>query len=106
MSRTLLRGGSILTLDPVLGDIEGGDLLIEDDEIREVGRNVRAPGAESVDAGGFHHYAGFRERPPAHLADGYPRDRPATGRWWNTFDRCTRASAPGSSRKTYISRTS
>ena len=25
---TLLRGGSILTLDPVLGDIEGGDLLI------------------------------------------------------------------------------
>ncbi len=59
MKRTLLRGGSILTLDPLLGDIEGGDLLIEDDEIRAVGRNVHAPGAKEVDAGDFIVLPGF-----------------------------------------------
>ena len=59
MGRTLLRGGSLITLNPELGDIECGDLLIEDDEIREVGRNVHAPEAESIDASDFIVMPGF-----------------------------------------------
>ncbi len=53
MRRTLLQGGDVLTLDPALGDIPNGDVLIEDDVIREVGRGVRAPDAERVDARDF-----------------------------------------------------
>ena len=59
MGATLFRGGSILTLDPVLGDIEGGDLLIEDDEIKAVGRNIHVPEAESIDASDFIVIPGF-----------------------------------------------
>ena len=59
MGGTLLRGGSLITLNPELGDIEGGDLLIEDDEIKEIGRNVHAPEAESIDARDFIVMPGF-----------------------------------------------
>ncbi len=31
--RILLRGGHVLTVDPQLGDIPGGDVLIEGDTI-------------------------------------------------------------------------
>ncbi len=53
MGGTLLRGGSLLTLDTTLGDIEDGDLLIEGDEIKAVGHRLHAPGAERVDASDF-----------------------------------------------------
>ena len=45
MARTLIKNGTILTVDPKLGDIERGDILIEGDRIREVGPqpDVRNP---------------------------------------------------------------
>ena len=36
--RILLRGGHVLTVDPQLGDIPGGDVLIEGDTIVRSGR--------------------------------------------------------------------
>ena len=36
--RILLRGGHVLTVDPELGDIAGGDVLIEGDTIAQVGQ--------------------------------------------------------------------
>ena len=33
MARTLVKGGYILSMDPQIGDIEAGDVLIEDDKI-------------------------------------------------------------------------
>jgi len=49
----LIRNGHVMTLDPALGDIEGGDVLIENDRIAAVGRNLPAPaGAEVIDAAG------------------------------------------------------
>ncbi len=53
MTRTLIRGGHLLTLDASLGDLAGGDLLIEDGLIKEVGVNLDAPDApeaEIIDA--------------------------------------------------------
>jgi 5-methylthioadenosine/S-adenosylhomocysteine deaminase len=48
--RVLLRGGHVLTMDPELGDIYGGDVLIEDDRIAGVAPSVDAGDAEIVDA--------------------------------------------------------
>ena len=50
MTRTLIKNGSVVTLDDKLGDIPGGDLLIEDDKIAAVGRNLAADGAAVLDA--------------------------------------------------------
>jgi 5-methylthioadenosine/S-adenosylhomocysteine deaminase len=49
--RILLRGGHVLTIDHQLGDIPGGDILIEGDKIAEVGRNLSTD-AEVIDVAG------------------------------------------------------
>ena len=48
--RTLIKGGYVLTQDPELGEMTGADILIEDDRIAEVGRNLSADGARTIDA--------------------------------------------------------
>jgi 5-methylthioadenosine/S-adenosylhomocysteine deaminase len=49
--RILLKGGHVLTVDPSLGDIDGGDVLIEGDTIAEVGQDLSAD-AEVIDCSG------------------------------------------------------
>jgi len=49
--RILLRGGHVLTVDPVLGDIAGGDVLIEGDTIALVGTDISAD-AQVIDCTG------------------------------------------------------
>ena len=44
--RLLLRGGYVVSLDPEIGDINGGDVLIEGDTIAAVAPNVEATEAE------------------------------------------------------------
>ncbi|MCC6223560.1 MAG: amidohydrolase family protein [Thermoleophilia bacterium] len=48
--RTLLRGGLILSMDPRVGDLHGGDLLIEDDSIAAVGPGLEVSDCEVIDA--------------------------------------------------------
>jgi 5-methylthioadenosine/S-adenosylhomocysteine deaminase len=50
-NRILLRGGHVLTMDPQLGDLPQGDVLIEDDRIAAVEAHIDAD-AEVVDATG------------------------------------------------------
>ena len=50
-NRILLKGGTVVTVDPNLGDISDGDVLIEGDTIAEVGTNLSAD-AEVIDATG------------------------------------------------------
>jgi cytosine/adenosine deaminase-related metal-dependent hydrolase len=50
--RKLLRGGTILTMDPQLGTLRGADLLIEDDVIVAVAPSIPVDDAEIVDATG------------------------------------------------------
>lgn len=50
--RKLLRGGFVLTVDDDLGDLANADVLIEDDRIVEVGRDLGVEDAEVVDARG------------------------------------------------------
>ena len=48
--RILLKGGTIISLDPQIGDLAVGDVLIQGKTISAVGRNLTAPGAEVIDA--------------------------------------------------------
>ncbi|MXR20469.1 amidohydrolase family protein [Halobacterium bonnevillei] len=50
MSQTIIRGGTIVSLDPDVGEIEDGDVLIEDGEIVDVGRGLTASNADVIDA--------------------------------------------------------
>jgi cytosine/adenosine deaminase-related metal-dependent hydrolase len=49
--RILLKGGTVITVDPTLGDVVGGDVLIEGDTIAEIGTDLSAD-AEVIDASG------------------------------------------------------
>jgi 5-methylthioadenosine/S-adenosylhomocysteine deaminase len=48
--RTLIKGGTVLTLDPQVGDFAQADILIEDGKIRAVRPDIAADGAAVIDA--------------------------------------------------------
>ena len=48
--RTLIRGGTVLSLDPKVGDFANADVLIEGDRIVAVGPNLENGGVEVIDA--------------------------------------------------------
>ena len=50
MARTLIRNATVITVDPKLGDINRGDILIEGSKIAAVGPDLEAGGAEVIDA--------------------------------------------------------
>ena len=48
--RTLIKGGTVISVDPDVGDFETGDVLIEDGAIAAVGPSIDAGDAEVIDA--------------------------------------------------------
>jgi 5-methylthioadenosine/S-adenosylhomocysteine deaminase len=50
MPRTLIKGGSVVTMDSSIGDLAKGDVLIENDRIAAVAPNIAADDIEVVDA--------------------------------------------------------
>jgi 5-methylthioadenosine/S-adenosylhomocysteine deaminase len=48
--RTLIRGGTVLSLDPTIGDLTRGDVLVEGDRIVAVGPALSNGEAEVIDA--------------------------------------------------------
>ena len=73
--RVLLRGGHVLSMDPPLGDLYGGDVLIEDDRIAAVGHELDAGDAEIDRRVRLHRHPGLHRLAPAHVGDGDPRHR-------------------------------
>jgi cytosine/adenosine deaminase-related metal-dependent hydrolase len=57
--RLLIRGGHVLSMDPALGELPVGDVLVEDGLIAAVGPAVEAPDAEVLDASGHIVMPGF-----------------------------------------------
>jgi cytosine/adenosine deaminase-related metal-dependent hydrolase len=53
MAALLIRGGTVLTMDPALGDLARGDVLIEGGRIAAVAPALQAAGAEVIDASGM-----------------------------------------------------
>jgi cytosine/adenosine deaminase-related metal-dependent hydrolase len=56
--RLLLRGGSVVSMDPDVGDIPNADVLIEGDSIAEIGPDISAD-AQEIDATGMVVIPGF-----------------------------------------------
>ncbi|MFC7077303.1 amidohydrolase family protein [Haloarcula halophila] len=50
MSRTIIQNGTVVSLDPEIGQLDDADILIEDGEIVEIGRGLSASNADSIDA--------------------------------------------------------
>jgi len=46
----LVRGGYVLTMDPSLGDLPRGDVHVKNGSILAVGKNLKAPAAQILDA--------------------------------------------------------
>ena len=74
--RLLIRNGFVVSMDPDIGEIPNGDVLVEDGTIVEIGR-----GLERVRSGGDRRdrddrHAGVRRHAPPHVADAGAR-RPA-----------------------------
>ncbi|MEX0947138.1 MAG: hypothetical protein WD064_07205, partial [Acidimicrobiia bacterium] len=57
--RKLIQGGTVLSLDPHVGDMSIGDVLIEGDRIVKVGPNLANGEAELIDATGMIVMPGF-----------------------------------------------
>jgi cytosine/adenosine deaminase-related metal-dependent hydrolase len=50
--RYVIRGGSVMSMDPQVGDFVQADVLVEGKKILAVGPNLHAGGAGEIDAGG------------------------------------------------------
>ncbi|MFG2949806.1 amidohydrolase family protein [Streptomyces adustus] len=48
--KTLLSGGTVISMDPAVGDLDRGDVLIQDGVIIDVSHHIDAPDAEVIDA--------------------------------------------------------
>lgn len=59
MPRTLITGATIISMDPKVGELRKGDILISDDKIAEIGLSVSATADETIDASGMIVVPGF-----------------------------------------------
>jgi len=50
--RYVIRGGSVMSMDPAVGDFVKADVLVEGKKIKEIGPNLHAWGAGEIDARG------------------------------------------------------
>jgi 5-methylthioadenosine/S-adenosylhomocysteine deaminase len=57
--RTLIRNGSVLSVDPSVGDFAQGDVLIEGSRILQIALRIDAPDAIEIDATGHIVMPGF-----------------------------------------------
>lgn len=53
MRRLLIEGATVITMDPRVGDLRPGSILLEDDRIAAVGAGIHAGDAEILDGGAF-----------------------------------------------------
>jgi 5-methylthioadenosine/S-adenosylhomocysteine deaminase len=57
--RLLIRNGFVVSMDPGVGEIPNGDVLVEDGKIAEIGRGLGVSEAEEIDATGMIVMPGF-----------------------------------------------
>src|SRR5256885_3805786 len=58
-SKLLIRNGFVVSMDPAIGDIPNGEVLVEDGKIVDIGRDLGVSDAEQVDATGMIVMPGF-----------------------------------------------
>ena len=50
MTQSLIKGGTIISMDRRVGDFTKGDILLEDEKIVKIARSIRAANAKIIDA--------------------------------------------------------
>jgi cytosine/adenosine deaminase-related metal-dependent hydrolase len=58
-NRLLIRGGTVLSMDPAIGDLASGDVLVENGKIKAIAPQIHASNAQVVDARGMIVMPGF-----------------------------------------------
>jgi cytosine/adenosine deaminase-related metal-dependent hydrolase len=58
-SELLIRGATVLTMDPAVADLAGGDVHVRDGSIIAVAQRIEAPGAQVIDGSGMICIPGF-----------------------------------------------
>jgi 5-methylthioadenosine/S-adenosylhomocysteine deaminase len=90
--RYVIRGGSVMSMDPAVGDFAQADVLVQGKTILAVGPNLAAGGADTIDASGrivmpgfidTHHHQ-FETALRSFLADGVLISDPNSGPSGNT----------------------
>ena len=69
MARTLIQGGWVVSMDDAIGDIRGGDVLIEDDRISRSGTASMPGMPQVIDATRHDRQPGHDQHARTHLAD-------------------------------------
>jgi 5-methylthioadenosine/S-adenosylhomocysteine deaminase len=80
LPRIRVKGATIVSMDPTLGIIESGDLLIDGGKIIAVGRNVGSWAVIEIDGRGMIAMPGFING-HIHLWQEHCGVLPQTGRW-------------------------
>jgi len=78
MTKTLIKGGTIISMDRQTGDFAKGDILVSGSEIEKIGKSIRSPGAKVIDASGMIVMPGFVN---AHLHTWQTGVRGVAGNW-------------------------
>ena len=78
MTKTLIKGGAIISMDRKTGDFAKGDILVNGSEIEKIDKSIRAPGATVIDATGMIVMPGFVN---AHLHTWQTGIRGVAGNW-------------------------
>ncbi len=100
--RYLIRGGSVMSMDPKVGDFAEADVLVEGGKIAAVGRNLQAGGAAVIEAAGrivmpgfidTHHHL-FETALRSYLADGLLFDGLDPRTTQNYFEKVLQTFAP------------
>ncbi len=78
MTQRLIRNGTIVSLDPDIGQLEEADILIDDGEIVEIGHGLTASNAEEIDATGQIVLPGFVD---SHIHLAQTQVRGIAGNW-------------------------
>ena len=106
MARTLIRNATVITVDPKIGDLHRGDILIDGAKIAAVGPNLTADGAEVIDATNKIAIPGFIDTPPPHLGVAACAPPGRTGRSASTSPASASSWAASTRRRTTTSPTS
>src|SRR5262245_28793054 len=55
----ILRGATVLTMDPILGDLDAGDVHVRNGEIVAVGQRINRPNVQVIESAGMICMPGF-----------------------------------------------
>ena len=78
MTKTLIKGGAIISMDRKTGDFAKGDILVNGSAIEKIDKSIRAPGATVIYATGMIVMPGFVN---AHLHTWQTGIRGVAGNW-------------------------